>query len=118
MPSLSVDKILDFVLIFGGATVVFLDVEVVVVELVEEVVVEVVESEVVLDSVFDVVIDFAGDGDKIVPRCDLDLSFDDDILMAESFSSYTPPMAAPKTCCYTKLRYMAIRNFYQLNFTP
>ena len=38
-----------------------------------------------------------GDGDKIVPRCALDLSFDDDILMAESFSS--PPMAAPKTCC-------------------
>ena len=77
---------------------VFVDVEVVVVELVEEVVVDVVEIDVVLDSVFDVVIDFAGDGDKIVPRCDLDLS--DDILMAESFSSYEPPMAAPKTCCY------------------
>ena len=98
---------MDFELIFGCVSVVFVDVEVVVVELVEEVVVEVVvdvvvevvvevvESEVVFDSVFDVVIDFAGDGDKIVPRYALDLSFDDDILIAESFSSYTPPTAAP-----------------------
>ena len=82
---------------------VFVDVEVVVVELVEEVVVDVVEIDVVLDSVFDVVIDFAGDGDKIVPRCAFDLSFDDDILMAESFPSYIPPMAAPKTCCYRNI---------------
>ena len=86
-------------LIFWGFSVVFLDVEVVVVKLVEEVVVEVVESDVVFDSVFDVSIDFADDGDKIVPRCAFDLSFDDDILMAELFSSYTPPMAAPKTYC-------------------
>lgn len=54
MSSSSVDKILDFVPIFGGASVVF-------VELVEEVVVEVVESEVVFDSVFDIVIDFTGE---------------------------------------------------------
>ena len=85
--------------IFGGGSVVFVDVEVVVVDLVEEVVVEVVESEVVFDSVFDILIDFTGDGEKIVPRCALDLSLDDDVLMAESFSLYSPPMAAPKTCC-------------------